>query len=88
MAAVYPAGPLPITATRLPLRMGRTGWMYPSRKAASTMEASFSRIVTGSSQLSFSTQLFSQRAGQMRPVNSGKSQVCSNTWKASRHLPL
>lgn len=32
------------------------------------MEASFSRIVTGSSQLSFSTQLFSQRAGQMRPV--------------------
>ena len=88
LAAVSPAGPLPITATRLPLRMGRTGWMYPSRKAASTMEASFSRIVTGSSQLSFSTQLFSQRAGQMRPVNSGKSQVCSNTWKASRHLPL
>ncbi len=78
-ATVNPAGPLPITATFFPLRTGWIGCTYPSRKAASTIAASFSRIVTGSSQLSFSTQLFSQRAGQTRPVNSGKSSVCSNT---------
>jgi pantothenate kinase type III len=42
------------------------------------MAASFSRVVTGESMLSFSTQLFSQRAGQMRPVNSGKSLVSFN----------
>ena len=47
-----------------------------------------SRIVTGWSQDSFSTQDFSQRAGQIRPVNSGKSQVDDSTSYASFHFPL
>ena len=46
----------------------------PSRKARSTIAASFSRIVTGWCDL-LSTQPFSQRAGHTRPVNSGKSLV-------------
>ena len=78
LAAASPAGPAPITATCFPLRCGITGMTYPSRKAASMIAASFSRIVTGSSQDSFNTQLFSQSAGQIRPVNSGKSHVAAS----------
>ena len=88
LAATNPAGPAPTTATFLPFLWGCCTCIYPSRKAASTMAASFSRIVTGWSQDSFSTQDFSHRAGQIRPVNSGKSQVDDSTSYASFHFPL
>ena len=87
-ATTSPAGPAPITATLFPFLFGFCTCMYPSRKAASTIAASFSRIVTGWSHDSFSTQDFSQRAGQIRPVNSGKSQVDDRTSYASFHFPL
>src|SRR5574344_372531 len=78
-----------MTATFLPLRVsGTLGLTYPSRKACSMLACSFSRQVTGSPQERLSTQLFSQSAGQIRPVNSGKSLVSVKNLKASSHLPL
>ena len=74
-AAASPAGPEPTMPTFMPLRPYLCGCTYPSLNAASIMAASSSLIVTGASIASLSTQLFSQSAGQMRPVNSGKSFV-------------
>ena len=52
------------------------------------MAHSFSRFVVGAWSVRFSTQAFSQRAGQMRPVNSGKSFVSFSRLYASSHSPL
>ena len=54
--------------------------MNPSRKAASAIDASSSRLVVGSCKMRLSTQAFSQRAGQTRPVNSGKGLVDESNW--------
>ena len=87
-AAASPAGPEPITATFFPFLSYFFGAIYPSRNAASITAASSSRIVTGESILSFSTHDFSHSAGQIRPVNSGKSFVALNISYALRQSPL
>ncbi len=77
-AQASPEGPDPTTATRFPVRLrGGRAVTYPSAKARSTIDTSFSRIVTGAS-CSFSTQDFSHNAGHTRPVNSGKSSVSAS----------
>ena len=52
------------------------------------MAASSSRLVVGSWSMRLSTHAFSQRAGQMRPVNSGKSLVALSNLYASSQSPL
>ena len=72
-AADRPEGPAPTTATLLPFSTaGGRGTTHPLRKAVSIMCFSDCRTITDSSS-SWWTQLASQRAGQMREVNSGKS---------------
>ena len=73
-----PAGPEPITATRLPVLIsGGSGLIQPSSKACSTIDFSMFLMVTGGSLMP-STHAASHGAGQMRPVNSGKLLVaCS-----------
>ncbi len=86
-AAASPAGPEPITATRLPVRRsGGSGTTQPSSKARSAIAISICSIVTGSSLMA-STQADSHGAGQIRPVNSGKLLVACSWSIASRHLP-
>ena len=86
-AAASPAGPLPITATRLPLcAAGGSGTMQPSSKARSMMVFSICLMVTGGSLMP-STHEASQGAGQMRPVNSGKLLVACSWRTASFQRP-
>ena len=68
--------------------MSVRGWIYPSRKAASMMAHSSSRLVVGSWLKRFSTQAFSHSAGQMRPVNSGKGLVLVSRRKACSQSPF
>ena len=77
-AAASPAGPLPTTATFLPVfTAGGCGLTQPSAQARSMMACSMLLMPTASS-LTFSVQAASQGAGQTRPVNSGKLLVeCS-----------
>ena len=66
------AGPLPTTATDLPVCFsGTCGSTQPSFQPRSTMAHSIDLIVTGSSTM-LSVQAASHGAGQIRPVNSGK----------------
>ena len=84
-AAARPAGPLPTTATRLPVRTaGASGTTQPSSKARSAIVISICLIATGSSLMP-STQADSHGAGQTRPVNSGKLLVAWSRWLASCH---
>ena len=85
-AQAMPAGPEPITATRLPvLRGADLGWIQPSSQPRSTISHSMVLIVTGLSSM-LSVHEASHGAGQMRPVNSGKLFVeCS---VSERRLPL
>src|SRR5262245_18026258 len=77
-AAARPAGPLPTTATRLPVAFaGTTGTTQPSSNARSTISTSICLIVTGGSLMP-STHAASQGAGHRRPVNSGKLFVACN----------
>ena len=80
LAATSPAGPAPMTATVFPLRSYVCGMIYFSLHAASVMAHSSSRLVTGSWLVRLSTHDFSHSAGQMRPVNSGKSFVSVSLW--------
>ena len=79
-AAASPAGPEPTTATRLPVftAAGR-GTTHPSVQAISATAFSMGATVTGWSLME-STQDASQRAGQTRPVTSGKLLVA---WRRS-----
>mmetsp|Transcript_20311 Transcript_20311/g.32784 ORF Transcript_20311/g.32784 Transcript_20311/m.32784 type:complete len:277 (+) Transcript_20311:902-1732(+) len=87
-AAARPAGPLPTTATLMPVRKGGTrGVIHPSSHARSTMEYSMFLMVMGSSTRP-ATQPPSQGAGHTRPVNSGKLLVLCSRSLASRHWPL
>ena len=82
-----PAGPLPTTATLLPvLILGGLGTIQPSSQALSMMEASMVLMDTGFSMMP-RTQDPSHGAGQTRPVNSGKLFVSSSLSRASLHLP-
>jgi hypothetical protein len=79
-AAASPAGPEPTTATVRPVRkLGGSGLTQPSSNARSMIACSICLIVTASSLMS-RTHAASHGAGQMRPVNSGKSLVA---WSAS-----
>ena len=62
---------------------GATGTIQPSSNARSTIASSMFLIATGSSLMA-STQAGSHGAGQMRPVNSGKSLVACSWSIASR----
>mmetsp|Transcript_24639 Transcript_24639/g.63137 ORF Transcript_24639/g.63137 Transcript_24639/m.63137 type:complete len:246 (-) Transcript_24639:1782-2519(-) len=86
-AAARPAGPLPTTATRLPVRcMGGAGAIQPSSHALSLMACSMVLMATGDSLMP-STQLPSQGAGHTRPVNSGKLLVSARRRCASSQRP-
>ena len=86
-AAARPAGPLPTTATRLPVRTsGGWGTTHPSSHARSAIACSIVLIVTGRS-FNDKTQDSSHGAGQIRPVNSGKLFVLIRDWYASNHRP-
>ena len=87
-AATRPEGPAPMTATFLPLRSGWFMRIKSSAKACSVMAASSSRFVVGSCSMRLSTHAFSQSAGQIRPVNSGKSFVAFSRRYASSQSPL
>ena len=63
--------------------LGRRGTIQPSSHARSTMASSIFLIETGSSLMA-STQAGSHGAGQIRPVNSGKSLVACSWSIASR----
>ena len=83
-AAASPAGPDPTTTTRRPVRCaGGDGAIHPSSHARSTIASSMFLIATGSSLMA-STQAGSHGAGQIRPVNSGKSFVACSWSIASR----
>ena len=86
-AAASPAGPLPTTATRFPVRSAG-GWAttHPSSKARSAIVISICLMATGSALMP-STQAVSHGAGQTRPVNSGKLLVAWRRWAASCHWP-
>ena len=82
-----PAGPEPITATRLPVRVeGGCGVTQPSSNPRSMIWHSMFLIVTGGSVMP-STQDPSHGAGHTRPVNSGKLLVLCRRSSASRHKP-
>ena len=84
-AAANPAGPEPIMATFLPVRVfGGRALIIPSINATSVTAASFSRIVTGAS-CNANTHDFSHGAGQIRPVKSGKLFVSCKFSTASFH---
>ena len=85
-AAARPAGPLPMTATLLPVRVaGGSGTIQPSSKPRSAIDISICLIATGSSLIP-STQAASHGAGQTRPVNSGKLFVACS--RSSASLPV
>ena len=79
-AAASPAGPLPTTATVLPVfTAAGCGLTQPSAQARSMMACSIDLMPTASS-LTFSVHAASHGAGQTRPVNSGKLLVeCSTS---------
>src|SRR5882672_1452276 len=80
-----PAGPEPMTAIFLPVRLGGgSGTIQPISKPLSTIEHSMFLIVTAGSLMP-STQEPSQGAGQTRPVNSGKLFVLWSRSSASFH---
>ena len=82
-----PAGPEPITATFLPVRIsGMRGVTQPSSQPLSMIAHSLFLIVTGGS-ITPSTQEPSQGAGQTRPVNSGKLLVLCRRSSASFQRP-
>mmetsp|Transcript_11620 Transcript_11620/g.25894 ORF Transcript_11620/g.25894 Transcript_11620/m.25894 type:complete len:296 (-) Transcript_11620:319-1206(-) len=84
-AAAMPAGPLPTTATLMPVRyFGTRAWIQPSSQARSTIAYSMFLMVTGLST-SPATQAPSQGAGHTRPVNSGKLLVACSLSMAWRH---
>mmetsp|Transcript_5397 Transcript_5397/g.10848 ORF Transcript_5397/g.10848 Transcript_5397/m.10848 type:complete len:273 (+) Transcript_5397:858-1676(+) len=86
-AAAMPAGPEPMMATFLPVRVvGGVGLIHPSSKALSMMAHSMFLMVTGCSMMP-STHAPSQGAGHTRPVNSGKLLVMSRRWSAVSHCP-
>ena len=86
-AAAMPAGPLPTTATVLPVRVsGGSARTQPSSQPRSAMETSMFLIVTGGDVIP-STQLPSHGAGQTRPVNSGKLFVLCRRSRASFQRP-
>ena len=86
-AAARPAGPEPMTATFLPVRIsGGSGSTQPSSQPRSMIAPSMFLIVTGGSLMP-STQEPSHGAGQTRPVNSGKLLVLCRRSSASRHRP-
>ncbi len=83
-AVASPAGPEPITATRLPVRTdGTCGCTQPSSQARSMISTSTCLIVTGSALMP-TTQALSHGAGHNRPVNSGKLLVACRRSMASR----
>ena len=86
-APAIPAGPLPTTATRRPVRAraGR-GSTQDSSNARSAIDFSSSLIDTGSS-LTFNVQACSHGAGQTRPVISGKLLVAWSRSIASAQSP-
>ncbi len=79
-AQASPAGPLPMTATDLPVRFsGTSGLTQPSWNPRSMIAHSIDLMVTGLSTM-LSVQAASHGAGQTRPVNSGKLLVeCSTS---------
>ena len=86
-AAAKPAGPEPITTTRLPVFCdGTCGVTQPSRQARSMISTSTCLIVTAS-ELMPSTHADSHGAGHSRPVNSGKLFVACKRSMASRQFP-
>jgi hypothetical protein len=83
-AAARPAGPEPITTSRLPVRtVGFCGSTHPSSHARSMISTSTCLIETGS-LLMPSTHADSHGAGHKRPVNSGKLFVACSRSIASR----
>src|SRR3546814_8199842 len=81
-AQARPEGPEPTTATCLPvLQVGGCGTTHPSAQPLSIMACSMDLMPTGV-KFRFRVQAASHGAGQMRPVNSGKLLVESNTDKA------
>mmetsp|Transcript_67087 Transcript_67087/g.165503 ORF Transcript_67087/g.165503 Transcript_67087/m.165503 type:complete len:257 (-) Transcript_67087:1686-2456(-) len=87
-AAAMPAGPEPMTATFLPVRMaGGWGLIQPCSKALSMMAHSMFLIVTGFSMMP-STHAPSHGAGHTRPVNSGKLLVIWRRSSARFQSPL
>ena len=83
-----PEGPEPTTATRFPVRrLGGRGAMRPWLQASSMMPSSFSFTVTGSPWRP-QVQAASHRAGQTRPVNSGKLLVLRSRSRAWSKLPV
>ena len=86
-AAERPAGPAPITATDLPFSFsGGRGTTHPFAKAVSMMRFSDCRTITASSS-SPCTQLASHSAGQIREVNSGKSELTERSAYARFQSP-
>ena len=86
-AAARPAGPEPMTATFLPLRVfGVSGRTQPSSQPRSMISASMFLIVTAGSLMP-STHEPSHGAGQTRPVNSGKLFVMCRRSSASCQRP-
>ena len=83
-AAARPAGPEPMTTTRLPVFTdGTCGVTQPSSQARSMISTSTCLIVTGSALIP-STHAASHGAGHRRPVNSGKLFVACSRSMASR----
>jgi hypothetical protein len=86
-AAASPAGPEPMMATFLPVRVwGGQGTIQPSSKALSMMAHSMFLIVTGCSMMP-STHAPSHGAGHTRPVNSGKLLVMRRRCRAACQWP-
>mmetsp|Transcript_21023 Transcript_21023/g.39974 ORF Transcript_21023/g.39974 Transcript_21023/m.39974 type:complete len:208 (-) Transcript_21023:5404-6027(-) len=86
-AAASPAGPEPMTATFLSVRVrGGRGTIHPLSQALSMMDISMDLMVTGFSLMP-STHAPSHGAGHTRPVNSGKLLVLISTSSACFHRP-
>jgi len=82
-AAASPAGPLPTTATVLPVfRHAGFGTTQPSAQPLSMIACSIDLMPTGSLSM-FSVQAASHGAGHTRPVNCGKLLVECRTSSAA-----
>src|SRR3954471_15701925 len=87
-AAAMPAGPLPTTATDMPVSCcGGCGTTQPSDHARLTIAFSICLIVTASPSRISSTHDASHGAGHRRPVNSGKLLVACSWRIASSQRP-
>src|SRR3954447_22894911 len=87
-AAAMPAGPLPTTATDMPVSCcGGCGTTQPSDHARLTIAFSICLIVTASPSRISSTHDASHGAGHRRPVNSGKLFVACSWRIASSQRP-